>query len=217
MSTRLTLAALSLAVPRAWKYIHSATLLFGLGMLDGSFVPLPGSLDALLIYYVSRHHAPWLYFVLMATAGSVAGGFVTYRVSRRGGEEALKKKLGKRADKIVRGFSRWGFWSVLLGAMAPPPVPTTAFIAAAGALQYSLRRFLLALIVGRSLRFVLIALITLRYGKGIFRFFAREHQFALWTLIALAVAGGIAALWYYFRQRKKRTAETNAQPQQRAA
>jgi membrane protein YqaA with SNARE-associated domain len=206
-----------LAIAPAWKYIHSAALLIGLGIVDSSFIPLPGSLDALLIFYVSRHHQLWLYIVLMATAGSVAGGIITYDISRKGGEEALKKKLGKKAEKVFRKFSRWGFWSVLLGCMAPPPVPTSAFIAAAGALQYSLRRFTLAMVAGRFLRFLIVGVITLKYGQGIFHFFARYYKPALWTLIALAIVGGITALWYYLRYRQKKRTEQHQQLQRKAA
>jgi membrane protein YqaA with SNARE-associated domain len=218
MSSRIAFAQLILMHSPLWKFIHSAALLIGLGLLDSSFIPLPGSLDALVIFYVSRHPRIWLYFVLMATVGSVVGGYVTYRVSRKGGEEALRKKLGKRADKVVNGFSRYGFWSVFLGAIAPPPVPTTAFVVAAGALQYSLHKFVAALASGRFIRFMLVAAITKYYGQGIFRFFARYYKPALWMLIAVAVAGGIVGLWFYLRQRRRKRADVRQpQPQSRAA
>jgi len=138
----------------------------------------------------------------MATIGSLIGGYVTYRLARRGGKEALEKRFSQeRAQKIYRTFERWGFWSVAVPAMLPPPVPIVPFLVAAGALQYSRKKFALALALGRGIRFTAVAFVAAHYGRHIFRFFSRYYKPALYSLIALAVIGGVAGLVVYLRHR----------------
>src|SRR5512146_1261029 len=126
------------------------------GLVDQSIIPLPGSMDALLIFFVASKPELWWYYVLMATAGSTVGAYVTYRISMKEGKEALEKRIGKkRADKAYRVFDRWGFWSVFIGTLLPPPFPIVPFIAIAGVMQYPRQLFLLSYSSGRIVRFTI--------------------------------------------------------------
>lgn len=210
----------SLLSPVSSLVRHFGALAFiAIGLLDQSIVPIPGSMDALLIWLTASHRQLWWYYVLMATAGAVLGGYVTYRISKKGGKEALEKKIGeRRAKKAYDVFDRWGFWSIFFGAIAPPPVPVVPFLMTAGVMQYPKRWFLLAYGSGRIVRFSLVAWITLKYGKHIFRFFSQYYRPAMYTLIALAVVGGIVGLWFYLRLRRhKREEDAAAVPEHRAA
>ena len=180
----------------------------GLGLLDSSVVPLPGSMDALAIVLATSKREWWWYYALLATTGAVVGGYANYRLARRGGKEALEKELGtKRAQKVYRYYERMGFWTVFLGGIAPPPVPTSAFVMAAGALQYSRNRFLVALTISRAIRFLIVTWVASRYGRQVFQFFSKYYEPALWTLIGIAVLGGLAGLGYYLRYREKKKKE----------
>src|SRR5690242_2174943 len=78
-----------------------------LGLMDNSAIPLPGSMDLLVILLSAHHRAWWLYYALMATIGAVIGGYLTYRLAEKGGEETLEKKVGKRrAEKVYRRFEK---------------------------------------------------------------------------------------------------------------
>jgi membrane protein YqaA with SNARE-associated domain len=202
-----------------WVFVRrfGAFAFFPLGLLDMSVVPAPGSFDALLIVLTAAHHELWWYYALMATAGSVCGALPSFQIGRKGGEEALEKKLGaRRSKKIFSAFQRWGFWSMFIGAIAPPPMPASAFILAAGALKYPLPRFLFAWTFGRLLRFGLVAWVTMRYGKHIFHWLRGYYQPALWTFGVFGVAAGAVALWFYIRERR-RSPDRPEQPQRRAA
>jgi membrane protein YqaA with SNARE-associated domain len=191
---------------------------FPLGLLDMSPLPAPGSFDALLIVLTAAHKELWWYYALMATAGSVFGACPTFQLGRKGGEEALNKRLGaKRSKKIDSVFERWGFWALFVGAIAPPPMPAAAFVMVAGALRYPWHHFLLSWTFGRLLRFCIIAFIIERYGGHIFHWLRRYYGPALWTLIAIAAIGGAVALWLYIRQRRRSAAKKADQPQHRAA
>ena len=174
-----------------------------LGVADNSVIPLTGSMDVLTIYLAARHRQTWPYYALMATLGAVIGGYITYALARKGGKQAMERKLSKRrAAKVYRTFERWGFWAVAVPALLPPPFPFVPFLIAAGALQYSREKFLGALTLGRSVRYSIVAGLGALYGTHIVRFFSRYYKPALIILIGLAVVGGMLTLIQYFRWKK---------------
>jgi len=184
-----------------------------LGLADNSIIPLPGSMDVLTIWLAAHHRSYWWYYALVATGGAVLGGYLTYGLAKKGGKEALEKKLSKsKAEQVYRRFERWGFWAVTVPAMLPPPFPIVPFLLAPGALQYSPIKFLAALTLGRGIRFTAIAGLGAIYGRHIVNFFSRYYTPALITLISFSIIAGIVALVQYKRMR-----HTSAHPQPRAA
>jgi membrane protein YqaA with SNARE-associated domain len=175
-----------------------------LGIADNSFVPLTGSMDVFTIWLAAKHRDLWPYYAAMATTGAVLGGYITYALGRGGGKEALHLKLNKeRAEKIFDQFDRWGFRTVAVTAMLPPPFPMVPVLLAAGALQYPRKKFVGALALGRSVRYFLIAGFGSLYARQIAAFFNRYYKLALFTLIGLAVIGSIVALREYLHSRRK--------------
>jgi membrane protein YqaA with SNARE-associated domain len=173
-----------------------------LGIADNSLVPMPGSVDVLTIWLSAHDRKLWPYYAAMATLGAILGGYITYRLAQKGGRGALEKKFKKRRiQKIYKRFERWGFWAVAVPAMLPPPFPIVPFLLAAGALQYSRKKFLGALALGRGIRFTILAVLGAIYGTAIVRFFSKYYKPALIILITLSVIGGILALSQYFRYR----------------
>ncbi len=193
-----------------WKWMHrlGGPGLILLGLADNSVIPLPGSMDVFVIILSSHRRELWFYYALMATLGAMLGGYVTYRLAAKGGEETLEKKFGhERVQKVYRRFEKHGFSTVFLGAVLPPPFPIVPFLMAAGVLQYPPRKFLAALGAGRAVRFFAVAYIGRIYGAAIIAFFARYRKPVLYPLIGLAVLGGIAALLYFKWYRPKRREE----------
>jgi membrane protein YqaA with SNARE-associated domain len=127
-----------------------------LGIADNSVIPLTGSMDVLTIWLAARHREPWPYYTFMATVGAVVGGYITYALARKGGKEAMERKLSrKRAEKVSNTFERWGFFAVAAPALMPPPFPFVPFLLAAGAMQYPKAKFVGALTVGRGVRYAI--------------------------------------------------------------
>jgi membrane protein YqaA with SNARE-associated domain len=175
-----------------------------LGLADNSIVPLPGSMDVLTILLAARHSQLWWYYAFMATVGAVIGGYITYGLARKGGKEAFERKLSKKtAEKVFNRFERWGFFAVAVPALLPPPFPIVPFLLAAGALQYSRRKFVGALALGRGVRFTIVAGLGAIYGRHIVRFFSRYYKPALFTLIGLAVIAGIVSAVQYYRYKSR--------------
>jgi membrane protein YqaA with SNARE-associated domain len=174
-----------------------------LGVADNSVIPLTGSMDVLTIWLAARHREPWFYYALMATIGAVIGGYITYSLARKGGKQAMERKLSKRrASKVYKRFERWGFGAIAIPAILPPPFPFVPFLVAAGAMQYSRAKFLSALTLGRGLRYSIAAYLGVRYGNHIVPFFSRYEKPALGVLVGLAVMGGILTLIQYLRSQQ---------------
>src|SRR5436309_1241734 len=139
--------------------------LIPLGFLDGSLFPVPGSMDLATVVLAARDRELWFYYALMAAIGSVLGGFLTYRLARKGGKETLEKKFPRYFKKVESAFERWGFAAIVASALLPPPFPMVPFLVAAGSAQYPVAKFLVAFAAGRVLRFFLLALLAVRYGR----------------------------------------------------
>lgn len=172
-----------------------------LGLADNSLVPMPGSTDVVTILLAAHHPSLWLYFAMMSTVGAVLGGFLTYRMARKGGKETLEKRFSKKKIKKVYAiFERWGFASVAIPAILPPPFPIVPMLLAAGAMQYPARKFLAALAVGRGIRFTILGYLGASYGAHIVSFFARYYWPVLIVVIVSSIGGGLYGLYQYKRR-----------------
>ena len=187
-----------------------------LGLVDNSVIPLPGSTDIVTILLAAHHRDLWVYYALMATAGAILGGYLTYRMARKGGKETLEKRFSKKkTDKVYAIFARWGFAAVAIPALLPPPFPIVPMLLAAGAMQYSTRKFLTALAVGRGIRFTILAYLGFRYGRHIVSFFARYYWDVLFVLIAFSLLGALAGLFQYTRRKKASRSQESPRTQSR--
>jgi membrane protein YqaA with SNARE-associated domain len=210
MSTQIHLL-IAISVWTRLRHLGGVGLIL-LGLADNSVVPLPGSMDVLTIYLAARHRDLWWYYAFMATVGAVIGGYITYGLARKGGKEAFERRLSKeKAEKVFARFERWGFGAVAVPALLPPPFPIVPFLLAAGALQYSRKKFVAALALGRAVRFTMVAGLGVVYGRHIVRFFSQYYKPALFLLIGLAVVGGILALIQYYRYRNRTTDDRGEQ------
>jgi membrane protein YqaA with SNARE-associated domain len=189
---------------RRWLFHLGGIGLVPLGLLDNSLLPLPGILDVATIVLSSRQEQWWLYYGLMATAGSLVGGFVTYRLARKSGKEALDRRFSRRkVDEVCEIFGRWGFGAIAIPALLPPPVPMVPFLLAAGAMQYPPRKFLAALTLGRISRYMILAYLAARYGRQIIAFLA-EHGHPVVVAIILALMAAATTVFYFWRSSKNK-------------
>ena len=189
-----------------------------LGLADNSLIPLPGSTDIVTILLAAHRPDLWVYYAIMATAGAVLGGYLTYRMARKGGKETLEKRFSKkRTAKVYAIFERWGFASVAIPAILPPPFPITPMLLAAGGMQYPTRKFLAALAVGRGIRFAILAYLGAHYGRHIVNLFARYYWPVLIVLIVFAALGGLLGWLEYKRGQKSGTLRPGSHSRSRAA
>ena len=188
-----------------WGILHplGSWGVFAIAALDGAAFGLP--LDVVVGGFVSQNHARWLLYVLMAATGSALGSLVVYGVGYAGGEELLRKRVSaERFQKLHNAFDKHPFWSLMFPAMLPPPTPFKVFAVAAAVAEMSVGHFLLAIFVGWLVRFLILAVLVLKFGPGVvhtLRIFFTEHYY--WLLIAAAVA---LAVFLFLRRSKKNPA-----------
>lgn len=169
--------------------------------LDGSLIGLP--VDAIVAGYVyADRHRFWLY-VLMASAGSAIGSMVIYAVGYEGGEALLRKRMSpEKFKKIHDAFDRHPFWSLMFPAMLPPPTPFKLFVLAAAVSEMQFAHFLLAIFCGRLVRFLVLALLTLKFGPQIVTVMGTlVSRHTAWLLSLLGLG---AVVWIVIHQKRKR-------------
>jgi membrane protein YqaA with SNARE-associated domain len=188
--------------------------LFFVSIVDSSFVPLPipGITDIMIIVLAAQHANIFL-LVLLATAGSAIGGYLSHQVGHSGGMAFLQKRIPPRAfNRIREWMENHAILSVALPAVLPPPMPLSPFVLAAGALNMSRSKFLTTFTISRCARHIVAAWLGIHYGRHIIRLW--NHFSARWAtsfLIILWVTI-LASCSYAFWQLYKTSRELSKQP-----
>lgn len=176
--------------------------LFIIAFLDSSFVSLPQINDLLVVLMVVRHKALMPYYAAMATAGSVAGCYVLYRIAERGGEAFLTKRL--KAGHMMRTlalYERHGVLALMVPALLPPPAPFKLFVLLAGVAEVRPLKFVTAIAVARGLRYLVLGALAIRYGDFALELMRTQGRTVAIWLAALIVAAAVA--WWLVSRRRK--------------
>jgi len=169
---------------------------FLVAAIDGGSIGLP--VDAIVISYVFTDRTRFLLYVFMAAAGSTLGSIVVYMIGYKGGEELLRKRISpERFAKIHNAFDRHPFWSLMFPAMLPPPTPFKLFALAAAVSEMNFGHYLLAIFSGRFLRFLILGLLTLKYGPNVVHVLGELVRHSYWVLVV--IAAGIT-VWLLVRK-----------------
>ena len=150
----------------------------GLAVIDSSTIPVP--IDALLIDFVAHDHRKFLMYCFMAALGSAIGSMLPYYLGRAGGELFLLKRINRqRYEQLRDRFEKQEFLAIMVPAMMPPPMPVKVFEFAAGVFEMKPVWFFCAILVGKFVRFLIWAIITITYGPTILHTITRtihEHR-----------------------------------------
>jgi membrane protein YqaA with SNARE-associated domain len=172
---------------------------FAVAGIDSAFFGIP--LDPVVATYVYQNRSHALLYPLMAAAGSAAGCIILYWIGYRGGEVLLRKRMSHaRFERIRASFDRHEFWALMVPSMLPPPFPFKAVVLAASAFEMNFWHFLLAIFLGRLVRFVLLGVMVLRFGPQVMAFGSQmlaKHWILLTVIAAAAIALG-AYTWVRF-------------------
>ena len=177
--------------------------LFLLGILDSSFLFMPLGNDLLVIALTAAHHERFLYYVLMATIGSVIGVEFTRWTSAKGGRKVIEDS--KRTQYVERKVKEHGGIAIATAALMPPPFPFTPFVIVAGAMQYP-RNKMLAIIAGcRFLRFGIEGGLALIYGRRIIAMAKSPVlQGFIIALVVISMVGSAWSIYTWVRKSRKK-------------
>jgi membrane protein YqaA with SNARE-associated domain len=166
--------------------------LFFLAILDSSPIPTFGGLDILTAVFAAGHRALWYEYAATATAGSILGAYLTFRLARRAGSAYLDKKFKKSGlAKFMSLFRKWGTGTLAASTLIPLPTPTSMFFAAAGASDFPKARFLGIVSVCRAIRYFGIAFVAGHYGRHFLRVLRHPTQHWGWLLLFLGITGAL--------------------------
>ena len=168
--------------------------IFVLSALDSSVLVLPFGNDLLLIALLTSHKpgAVWFFYVVGCALGSVLGAFVDDLLARKAGEKGLEKFVGpKQIAKLKEKIEKHAGWVVFTTTLLPPPFPFTAVIMTAAALQHRRKKLLLVVLGGRLVRFTLVALLALYFGRKLLAYVRNSDfvEYVVIAMIAIAVVG----------------------------
>jgi membrane protein YqaA with SNARE-associated domain len=179
-----------------------------IGALDSSLLSLPEINDYLVVMRCANAPYEVFYFPLFAAAGSVLGCMLLYTIIRRGGQAVLRKRFrAEHLERVERTYARFGFLALAVPALLPPPMPFKIFVATAGALEYPRWRFMLTIMIARSLRYYIEGTLAVFYGKTVLDFIKNYGFTILAIVIGVCLVGLIV---YLILQRKQKTVTSEA-------
>lgn len=173
------------------RHLGAAGLFF-LAILDSSPIPSFAGPDILTAILAASHRPLWYEYAASATAGSVIGAYITFRLAHKAGSAYLESKFKKsRVSKFLKLFKRWGTGTLIASSAIPLPSPTSMFFAAAGASDYPKGKFITIVAVSRATRYFGIAYIAGHYGRHFLRVLRHPMQHWGWLLVFVGLTGAL--------------------------
>jgi len=180
---------------RALALAMGAPGLLLIAFLDSSFLSLPEIADLMVVYMVTHHKSRVALYAFSATLGSIGGCLVMYFIGKKGGDALVSKRFTTRnIERAKASFQRHGVMTVLIPSLLPPPAPFKIFVLLAGVAHVDVRKFVLAIALGRGVRYLALGFLAVEYGD---RALAYMHENGVKvSLIAVGVlaAGFVAYL-----------------------
>ena len=191
-----------------WVHGFALTLggpgLFLIALLDSSFLSFPAVVDLLIVPMVTLHKERMIYYALLATLGSMAGCFLLYLLGRKGGEALLRRRFHERhVDRALAVFQRHGLLAIAVPSLLPPPFPFKPFVLAAGVAGVRPFEFLLAVGLGRGVRYFGEGLLALWYGERAAVFIRDNARAVSLGIAAVVLVCGLGWIWYTKRTRQR--------------
>jgi membrane protein YqaA with SNARE-associated domain len=169
---------------------------FVIAFADSALLGMP--VDFVVTTYVYQDRRRLLIYIAMASLGSALGSIPLYIVGYLGGEKVLRKRISEeRFLKIHRSFERHEFWALMFPGMLPPPMPFKIFVLGAAVFEMRFRDFLVAIFLGRLVRFGVLSVLVLWFGPQIVGRFGgvlKRH----WIAVLTVVVGGLC-MWLALR------------------
>ncbi|MCF6321993.1 MAG: DedA family protein [Rhizobiaceae bacterium] len=172
--------------------------LAGVSFAESSVFPIPP--DVLLIPMVLANRRKWILYAGICLVASILGAFLGYYIGA-----VLYDSIGKPVlafygkedsfEEIIVWYNKWGGWGVLLAAVTPFPYKVLTIFS--GATGLNLFVFTIVSILGRGMRFYLVAGLLYYVGDPI-REFIEKRLGLMFTLGMVLLIGGFVAVKFLF-------------------
>jgi membrane protein YqaA with SNARE-associated domain len=165
---------------------------FLIGLIDSIGVPLPATMDALIILIAVKAPQRAYLAASMGVLGSIGGNVALFEMARFGVRRFVREvESGGKSSRLRNWFHRYGLITVFIPAAVPIlPLPLKFFVVSAGVFRMARVRFLLVILVSRALRYFGDAFLGVKLGADAQGFLHRNA----WTLTAIAVGMALVLL-----------------------
>jgi len=178
---------------------YGSLALIVLAFAESSFFPVPP--DVLLIALAIAMPKRSFFYALETSIASVLGGVLGYYIGF-----ALMDAIGWRIidfynardlfTELFKTFNEYNFWAVLIAGITP--IPYKVFTISAGAANANFAVFLMASILGRSIRFFAVGTLIFLFGERIRNFIDKYFNWLSIVFVVLLI-GGFILIKYVFR------------------
>jgi len=182
-----------------------AFALFALAFTEASFFPIPP--DVLLIALCLGVRSRSFYYVVICSLGSALGAVFGYSIGYFlwWSEAQEFSRFANFFFNIIPGFSteiffdikqkyeEWNFWVIFISGFTP--IPFKVFTVSAGAFNINFTLFLIASLVARSARFLIIGSLIWKFGESI-RSFIDKYFNILAFLFSFLLIGSFFIIKY---------------------
>lgn len=182
--------------------------IFILAIGDSSFLSIPEGNDLLIVILsAGKSWGRMAYYVGMTIAGSITGCLLLYTVGRKGGYPMLSRKFSLQAiERAERLFKKYGLLTVFIPSILPPPMPFKIFVLSAGVFRLRARDFIVAVMIGRTIRYSMWGILAVLYGNSVKLYMQQNLK-----VIGITLCGGfvlIAAITFIYYWRKPRASRS---------
>ena len=177
---------------------HATPALAVVSFAESSFFPVPP--DVMLAPMILARPEKAYFYAFVCTVASVLGGCLGYAIGH-----FLIETVGQAIIDFYGYASKWqafehayaeyGVWIILIKGLTP--IPYKLVTIASGAAHFDFTVFLIASIVTRGVRFLLIAGLLWRFGSPIRDFIERRLAIIGWIFL-VGLVGGFIAVRYLF-------------------
>jgi membrane protein YqaA with SNARE-associated domain len=168
--------------------------LFWIAFAESSFFPIPPDVLLMALCFGKRENA--FKYALVCTVGSVIGGVAGWLIGW-GLRDTLAMPLlglfdpsGETRKTIEVLFADYGFWGILIAAITP--IPYKVFTVFSGIMHYNLPLLIVASVLGRGLRFYVVAAIIRTFGPTVRPFIEKHLEWCFIAGTALLIGGFVA-------------------------
>jgi len=166
---------------------HAQWYLAGLSFAESSFFPIPP--DVMLAPMALAETKKAWYYAALTTFFSVLGGVAGYFIGHFAFEfiEPWMQSAGYSDyyRLAVSWFDRWGVWVIFIAGISP--IPYKVFTIAAGVVSMALLPFVLASLIGRGMRFFIVAGLMVLGGPRMEQALRRHVDRLGWAVVILVV------------------------------
>lgn len=164
--------------------------LAGVSFIESSFFPIPP--DVLLIPMVLAKRHKWIFYAAVCTIASVLGAYLGYYIGAflyEAVAEPILSFYGKaeKFDAVKGWYNEYGGWGVFFAAVTPFPYKVLTIFS--GATGLDLLTFTIVSVIGRGLRFFLVAGLVYAFGPPIQEFIEKRLGLALTVGMVLLIGG----------------------------